>query len=490
MTGKRNLLKQLQQLHTAMLEAEQAHQELIAKVLPSYYNSAVNLIDYLSLRTQNIEALQKQLHNTGLSSLSNSESHIKQQLIHVMNWLGNVTREDNHLSAEDGQKQLQHNVVQLLGRAGSNNVPPVMVTFDTLFAEDIELLCDLLNNGMRIARINCAHDDQETWLKMADSLKKAMHQTNLPCKLYMDLAGPKIRTRIMGKKNKHGKLKVAVGDKVILADSSEEGEVEHKFIACTLQGLVEKLKPKHRVYFDDGLFEAEVQTVDGKQATLEITRISAKKPVIKSEKGINLPDTDFQINPITDFDQQCLSFIIAHADMLGFSFVNTAADMEELQMQLKRLNKPDFPVIAKIETSKAVSHLPAIILQGMQQGPVGVMVARGDMAMEVGFERMSEVQDELLWICEAAHTPVIWATQVLETMHKQGLATRSEITDAAHAAAADCVMLNKGDHTLKVLQSLNDILTRSRRNIYKNRRLFRQLSIAQNFIRGKFLPEL
>jgi pyruvate kinase len=113
---------------------------------------------------------------------------------------------------------------------------------------------------------------------------------------------------------------------------------------------------------------------------------------------------------------------------------------------------------------------------------MGIMIARGDLAVEIGFERLSEIQDEILWICEAAHTPVIWATQVLETMHKHGLATRSEITDAVHAAEADCVMINKGGHTIEVLKTLHDILSRSRKNNFKNRRLFRKLSIAQRFI--------
>jgi pyruvate kinase len=170
--------------------------------------------------------------------------------------------------------------------------------------------------------------------------------------------------------------------------------------------------------------------------------------------------------------------------MVGFSFVNSASDMRELQKELDLLNRHDFPIVAKIETGQSFNHLPEIILQGMKQSLTGVMVARGDLAIEIGFERMSEIQDEILWICEAAHTPVIWATQVLENMHKKGIATRGEVTDAAHAAEADCVMINKGEYTVEVLQSLNDILLRSRKNNFKNRRLFRQLSVASNFMKN------
>jgi pyruvate kinase len=110
------------------------------------------------------------------------------------------------------------------------------------------------------------------------------------------------------------------------------------------------------------------------------------------------------------------------------------------------------------------------------------MIARGDLAVEIGFERMSEIQEEILWICEAAHVPVIWATQVLENLNKSGIATRSEITDAAHAAQADCVMINKGSHTIKVIETLRDVLERIGGHHVKKRYTFRPLTIAKRFM--------
>ncbi|HZY38161.1 MAG TPA: pyruvate kinase [Mucilaginibacter sp.] len=475
------LLKELEHIFAAMLAAEDRKKQGIALVMPAYHNSAVNLVDYLAVRSQNVESLQKKLHGMGLSSMASSESHIKAQLNNIMHWLGHDKQEPSEIDAESGLRHLEQNIHSLFGKPVRSDAPPIMVTFDTNFGEDFQLMCDLLENGMQVARINCAHDDEHVWAKMIFNLQKAMDKMNLPCKVYMDMAGPKIRTQIISKKPKHDTLKVELDQEVVLTDESNPVK-NKKCICCTLQGIVEKLRPGHRVYFDDGLFEAVVERIAGNYATLKITRISAKKPVIKSEKGVNFPDTPLQINPITAYDEQCLPFIATHADMMGFSFVNNAADMRQLQLQLARLNRPDLPIIAKIETNQAVNNLPAIILQGMQQNLTGVMIARGDLAVEIGFERMSEIQDEILWICEAAHTPVIWATQVLESMNKAGLATRGEITDAAHAAEADCVMINKGGHTIEVLKTLNNILRRSRKNNFKNRRLFRKLSIAHNFI--------
>jgi pyruvate kinase len=111
----------------------------------------------------------------------------------------------------------------------------------------------------------------------------------------------------------------------------------------------------------------------------------------------------------------------------------------------------------------------------------GVMIARGDLAVEIGFERLSEIQEEILWISEAAHVPVIWATQVLETLNKSGLATRAEVTDASFASRAECVMLNKGTYVLDVLKSLKDILKRSAGHHSKKRYTFRPMQIARNF---------
>ena len=163
-------------------------------------------------------------------------------------------------------------------------------------------------------------------------------------------------------------------------------------------------------------------------------------------------------------------------------FISNLYTIRLLSNLLKKISSKPPNIIIKIETSEAVKNLPALLLCGMQEKAFGVMIARGDLAVEIGFERMGEIQEEILWICEAAHVPVVWATQVLETLNKSGMATRSEITDATHAAMAECVMINKGDHTIEVIETLRDILQRTGRHHIKKRFTFRPLSIAQSFI--------
>jgi pyruvate kinase len=128
-----------------------------------------------------------------------------------------------------------------------------------------------------------------------------------------------------------------------------------------------------------------------------------------------------------------------------------------------------------------LDNLPKLILAAMRMGSFGVMIARGDLAVECGYQRLAEVQEEILWICEAAHVPVIWATQVLETLAKKGMPSRSEITDAAMGERAECVMLNKGPYAVTTVSVLADILKRMQAHQEKKRSMLRQLHLASSF---------
>jgi pyruvate kinase len=226
-----------------------------------------------------------------------------------------------------------------------------------------------------------------------------------------------------------------------------------------------------------------VEKIKKNKAGIRIIRIYSKKQRIKAEKGINFPDTKLQIPSLTEFDKRCLPFICEHADLLGYSFVKTPADMVQLRSAIEGTGDKRPHIIIKIETLSSVENLPSLLLEGMKDAAFGVMIARGDLAVEIGFERMGEIQDEILWICEAAHIPVIWATQVLENLHKSGMATRSEITDAGHAAMAECIAINKGKHTIEVMNSLKDIIQRASSHRIKKRFTFRPLKIASRYFK-------
>jgi pyruvate kinase len=135
-------------------------------------------------------------------------------------------------------------------------------------------------------------------------------------------------------------------------------------------------------------------------------------------------------------------------------------------------------VVLKVENREAFENLPRLLLTAMHSPPLGVMVARGDLAVEVGFERLAEVQEEILWLCEAAHVPVIWATQVLEGLAKTGAPTRAEVSDAVMSGRAEAVMLNKGPFIVEAVRFLNGVLERMDAHQHKQRSRLRKLSIS------------
>ena len=239
--------------------------------------------------------------------------------------------------------------------------------------------------------------------------------------------------------------------------------------------ILKNLSPGHNVWFDDGKIGAVVERQEENCVILRVEHAKRNGSKLKTDKGINAPDTHIQLPCLTKKDLNDLDFICKYADMVGFSFVQSDNDMLQLIKELKKRNAEHLGIIAKIETKIAVNNLPSIILSAMGKHPLGVMIARGDLAIELGGVRLAEVQEELLWLCEAAHIPVIWATQVLESLTKNGITSRPEFTDAAMANRADCVMLNKGPYVVQAVETLNAILKRMEKHRNKKQSVLQAL---------------
>lgn len=476
-----------------MVEGENRFSTLLDELHPNFAQSGSNLIHYLILRSKEIREAQEYLHHVGLSSLTNSESHTLSQVRQVISWLdpAEPVHDQTGCDFETASKlQLNHSE-QLLGVFPVQERPHIMVTFSAELIRDRMLVEEMLNEGMSVVRINCAHDNPAVWLDMINVLKKAIAKTGKNCKVYMDLGGPKIRIRsFAGQKRKRDiQLPVSEGTELWLRDAGYHKkaakEKKHKEVPVVYvepKGILANVNPGERIFFDDGKFEAKVISVSSKAVRVKIVRISTKKPFLKPEKGINFPDSELDIPPLTEEDKRNLAFICNHADMVGYSFVSHPDDVELLRNEFRKYSTRQPAIILKIERLSAVQNLPALLINGMKDEAMGVMIARGDLAVEIGFERLSEIQEEILWICEAAHVPVIWATQVLETLNKTGYATRSEITDAAMSVRAECVMLNKGKYIVKTIRVLDDILTRQLGHVNKKRYIMRPLGIARNFL--------
>jgi len=231
-------------------------------------------------------------------------------------------------------------------------------------------------------------------------------------------------------------------------------------ISCTLPEIFSMVRAGEKIWFDDGKIGGIVREVEPDSLRIEITEAKPSGNRLGVDKGINLPDTRIELPALTPKDLEDLEFIVRHADLVGMSFVRHERDIVQLQSRLRELEGGHLGIVLKIETRQGFERLPNLMLAAMRQQPVGIMIARGDLAVECGYERLAEVQEEILWICEAAHLPVIWATQVLESLAKKGQASRAEITDAAMGERAECVMLNKGPHIVAAVSALDDILRR------------------------------
>jgi pyruvate kinase len=287
------------------------------------------------------------------------------------------------------------------------------------------------------------------------------------------------------------RIRLRVGDELVVTARAEPGEDARvdpdgrvrrpAHIACTASETFRFVHRDEPIWFDDGRIGGVIRSASSDRLLVEVTHAPVVGAWLGADKGINFPDSTVDLPTFGPKDLQDLKFIVRHADLVGYSFVHRPNDITLLRRELARLGRPRMGVILKIETRTAFEELPGILLAALRDPPNGVMIARGDLAVEVGYERLAEVQEEMLWLCEAAHLPAIWATQVLEGLTKTGLPTRAEVTDAAMGVRAECVMLNKGPHVAVAVRALDSILRRMQSHQAKKTAMLRHLNVVERF---------
>ena len=452
---------------------------------PDFAPSVENLATYLALRHHDLRPLQRSLMTLGLSSLGRLEGRAMPTLEAVQRALRAMLGGAGELSCDEtaffsGAERLAARSHCLFGPCHDPRQAALLVTCPSEAADDPDFMVQLAQRGVEAIRINCAHDDADAWGRMIKHARAAGDAVGTPLKIFMDLGGPKIRT---GKiRARHHKKRLLTGDRIAIVAPGGLNRKADPDIAfrmeCSLVEALAAARPGHRLFIDDGKIMATVERIDKGSIVAIVTRCDATGAKLKPEKGINFPDSELLIPALTAKDREDLKFVATHADAINFSFVQSVDDVVLLQEALAAIRPNDWhemPLVLKIETARAVKNLPDLVVRAGARQPVGIMIARGDLAIEIGFTRMAEMQEEILWIGEAAQVPVIWATQVLEHLVKEGIPNRGELTDAAMAVRAECVMLNKGPYLMEAIDELDALLGRMDDHVHKKTPQLRRL---------------
>lgn len=319
-------------------------------------------------------------------------------------------------------------------------------------SEDIATLKSLVDAGMNVARMNFSHGDHEEHRGRIESIREVSHEKGDTVAILLDTKGPEIRTGVL----KEEAIELVEGETIVLTGEEIEGDKEK--ISLTYDGLADDIQPGNTVLVDDGLIELKCEQVEGRDVVCRILNGGE----LKSRKGVNLPGVKVQLPGITDKDARDIEFgIQQNVDFIAASFVRKAHDILEIREILEN-HDADIDIIAKIENQEGVDNLEEIL-----QVSDGVMVARGDLGVEIPAEEVPLVQKRMIERCNVYGKPVITATQMLDSMQRNPRPTRAEASDVANAIfdGTDAIMLSgetaAGKYPLESVSTMHDIAVRT-----------------------------
>ena len=317
-------------------------------------------------------------------------------------------------------------------------------------SNDLEVMRKLVQGGMDIARFNFSHGTHEEQKERMDALKKIRKEEGKHIAILLDTKGPEIRTGLL----KDGqKVELVEGETFIL--TTEEIEGDNKRVSITYEGLVEDAEVGGKILIDDGLIELVVEEIKGKDIICKIINGGE----LGQRKGVNVPNVPIRLPAITEKDKEDIRFGAEQdVDFIAASFVRNADCIREIKAILRECDAPYTPVIAKIENAEGIENLDEIL-----EVADGIMVARGDLGVEIPAEEVPYIQKMMINKCKECYKPVITATQMLDSMMRNPRPTRAEVTDVANAVydGTDAVMLSgetaQGKYPLEALKMMVQI---------------------------------
>ncbi|KAF0819484.1 MULTISPECIES: pyruvate kinase [unclassified Cytobacillus] len=322
-------------------------------------------------------------------------------------------------------------------------------------SESVEKLTQLIEAGMNVARLNFSHGDFEEHGQRIQNIREASAKTGKTVAILLDTKGPEIRTNNMV----GGAIELRAGENIIISMNEVEGTAE-KF-SVTYAGLIEDVHTGSRILLDDGLIGLEVTKID--KANSEIHTKILNSGTLKNKKGVNVPGVSVNLPGITEKDAQDIIFGIEQGvDFIAASFVRRASDVLEIRQLLEEHNASHINIIPKIENQEGVDNIEEIL-----EISDGLMVARGDLGVEIPAEEVPLVQKKLIKKCNAQGKPVITATQMLDSMQRNPRPTRAEASDVANAIfdGTDAIMLSgetaAGSYPVEAVQTMHNIASRA-----------------------------
>ncbi len=309
-----------------------------------------------------------------------------------------------------------------------------------------KMIRQLVRAGVNVFRLNFSHGDHASHLETIRTIQKIREEESVPVAILQDLSGPKIR---VGAIDGDG-MDLKAGDELVL-DAARTEPGRDNVVGVNYSGFARDVYPGARLLLADGDLELRVERIEGSRVICEIVRGGK----LSSHKGVNFPSGSFNIPALTEKDVRDLEFGLEHGiDMVAMSFVRSDADLEDAHRVFQRKGRT-VPLIAKIEKHEALENLDAII-----ERADGIMVARGDLGVEVEVERVPVLQKEIIRKSNLHAKPVITATQMLRSMVESPYPTRAEVTDVANAIldGSDAVMLSEetavGKYPVKAVEMM------------------------------------
>ncbi|WP_318508050.1 pyruvate kinase [Bacillus sp. T3] len=322
-------------------------------------------------------------------------------------------------------------------------------------SESVEKLTQLIEAGMNVARLNFSHGDHHEHGERIRNIREAAKNTGKNVAILLDTKGPEIRTNNM----ENGAIELAVGQEVRISMTEVLGTTE-KF-SVTYEGLIDDVHPGSTILLDDGLIGLEVLKVE-KEIGEIVTKV-LNGGTLKNKKGVNVPGVRVNLPGITEKDAQDILFgIEQNVDFIAASFVRRATDVLEIRQLLEDNKATHINIIPKIENQEGVDHIDEILIVSD-----GLMVARGDLGVEIPAEEVPLVQKALINKCNALGKPVITATQMLDSMQRNPRPTRAEASDVANAIfdGTDAIMLSgetaAGQYPVEAVQTMHNIASRA-----------------------------